>query len=56
MVPSTVQTGCSKGCRDTAQKLNGNLLKLAPATPVLRALEPADAPKASSLDHSLWVI
>jgi hypothetical protein len=56
MVPSVVQIGCSNGCRDTAQKLKGSLLKLAPTTPVLRALEPADAPKASSLAHSLWVI
>jgi hypothetical protein len=56
MVPSAVQTGCSKGWRDTAQKLKGSLLKLAPATPALRAFEPADAPKASSLAHSLWVI
>ena len=36
--------------------MNGNLLKFAPATPVLRAFAPADAPKASELDHSLWVI
>jgi hypothetical protein len=56
IVPSAVQTGCSKGCSDTAQKLKGSLLKLAPATPALRAFEPADAPNASSLDHSLWVI
>lgn len=56
MVPSAVQTGCSNGCSETAQKLKGSLLKLAPATPDLRALAPADAPKASSLDHSLWVI
>jgi len=56
MVPSVVQTGCSNGWSETAQKLNGNRLKLAPATPDLRAFAPADAPKASALDHSLWVI
>ena len=58
IVPSAVHTGCSKGCNDTAQKLKGSRLKLAPAPEFadLRALAPALAPKASSLDHSEWVI
>lgn len=58
IVPSLVQTGCSKGWRDTAQKLNGRRLKLAPAPAFadLRAFAPALAEKASSLDHSLCVI
>lgn len=58
MVPSLVQTGCSKGWRETEQKLKGRRLKLAP-TPALadlRAFAPALAENASSLDHSLWVI
>lgn len=56
IVPSAVETGCSKGCNETAQKLNGSLLKLAPRLAALRAFAPADAEKASSEDHSLWVI
>lgn len=56
IVPSAVQTGCSKGWSETAQKLNGSRLKLAPALSDFRALAPADALKASSEDHSLWVI
>ena len=56
VVPSAVQTGCSNGWRDTAQKLKGSRLKLAAGPFDLRAFAPADAPKASSLDHSLWVI
>jgi hypothetical protein len=51
-----VHTGCSKGCNETAQKLNGRRLKLAPMLVALRAFAPAAAPKASSEDHSLWVI
>ncbi|KAH9832434.1 hypothetical protein Tdes44962_MAKER02098 [Teratosphaeria destructans] len=56
IVPSTVHTGWEKGWRDTAQKLNGNRLKLAPVFVFCRAFAPADAPKESSLSHSLWVI
>lgn len=58
MVPSAVQTGCWNGCSESAQKLKGSRLKLAPAPLLapLRAFAPADAPNASSLDHSLWVI
>lgn len=55
-MPSAVHTGCSKGWRETAQKLKGSRLKFAPAVADLRALVPADALKASSEDHSLWVI
>lgn len=56
IVPCAVQTGCSKGCNETAQKLNGRRLKLAPTLVAFRALAPAAAPNASSEDHSLWVI
>ncbi len=58
IVPSAVQTGCSNGCKETAQKLKGSRLKDAPAPALadLRALAPAEEPKASSEDHSLWVI
>lgn len=30
IVPSDVHTGCLKGCRLAAQKLNGNRLKVEP--------------------------
>ena len=56
MVPSAEQTGCSKGCNETAQKLKGNRLKFVPALASLRAFAPAAALKESSEDHSLWVI
>ena len=56
IVPLAVQTGCSNGCNETAQKLKGSRLKLAPTLVDLRAFAPAAAPKASSEDHSLWVI
>lgn len=56
VVPSAVQTGCSKGWRETAQKLKGRRLKEAPGRSVLRAFAPAEAPKASSLLHSECVI
>ena len=58
MVPWAVQTGCSKGWSETAQKLKGRRLKLAPTAAFadLRAFAPAAALKASSEDHSLWVI
>jgi len=56
IVPSAVQTGCSKGCSETAQKLKGSRLKFAPKLLDLRAFAPAEAEKASSEDHSLCVI
>ena len=58
MVPSTVLTGCVKGCKETAQKLNGRRLKLDPTTGDLWFLtpEPALAEKASSEAHSECVI
>lgn len=59
MVPSEVQTGCSNGCSETAQKLKGSRLKLLwprPAFVAFRAFDPALALNASVLDHSLWVM
>ena len=53
--PSAVQTGCAKGCREMAQKLNGRRLKVVSALVDLAA-EPALAEYASSEAHSLWVI
>lgn len=56
MVPDAVHTGCEKGCSETAQKLKGSRLKLAPGPAILRAFAPALAENASSDDHSLCVI
>lgn len=55
MVPSLVQTGCSNGWSDRAQKLYGSRLN-APGTLPLVTPEPALAEKAVSDAHSLWVI
>lgn len=43
MVPLAVQTGCSKGWRESEQKLNGRRLKLAPTTLDLETPEPWEA-------------
>ena len=56
IVPSVVQTGVLKGCRDRAQKLNGRRLNVLSGTFDLRRPEPALAEYASSEAHSLWVI
>ena len=56
MVPSAVQTGCSKGWSETAQKLKGRRLKVVSAPLALRTLAPAEGPNALSLDHSECVI
>jgi hypothetical protein len=56
IVPSAVQTGCLKGCRLAAQKLNGSLLKDAPLGAFWETLDPALAEYASDEDHSEWVI
>ena len=53
MVPSAVQTGVLKGCRDTAQKLKGRRLKVASEAFDLAMPEPALAEYASSEAHSL---
>ena len=54
--PSGEQTGDLKGWSEMAQKLNGSLLKGAPAPEAFARPEPALAEKASSEAHSLWVI
>lgn len=52
MIPSEVQTGWLKGCRETAQKLKGSLRKLAPGTPFFAwTPEPALAENWSPDDH-----
>jgi len=56
IVPSAVQTGCSKGWSESAQKWKGRRLKFAPMLLDLRAFAPAEAENASSEDHSLCVI
>ena len=52
VVPLAVQTGCSKGCRDRAQKLKGSRLD-ARAFSAFATLDPELAEKASSDAHSL---
>ena len=56
IVPSGVQTGELKGCRDIAQKLKGRRLNGVDSKEVLERPEPALAEKASDEPHSLWVI
>jgi len=55
MVPSMVQTGWVKGCREMAQKLYGRRLK-EPSGFADLVPEPALAEYVSSEAHSLWVI
>lgn len=58
IVPDCVQTGCSKGCSDSEQNLNGRRLKDAPSAPSLALPTPAPAlaEYASSEAHSECVI
>ena len=51
-VPSDVQTGCSKGWRDSAQKRKGSRRK----GRVVFERKPWEAPKLSAEAHSLWVM
>lgn len=56
IVPSDVQTGLTKGRRDTAQELKGRRLKVVSADFDFARPEPALAEYASSEAHSLCVI
>lgn len=51
IVPSTVQTGCLKGCRLAAQKLKGRRLN-EPLGAFWETLDPLLAENASEEDHS----
>jgi hypothetical protein len=56
VVPSLVQTGCTKGWRETEQKLNGSRLNEELVTLNLAIPDPVFAEYASSDAHSEWVI
>ena len=56
IVPSDVQTGLTKGWRETAQKLKGRRLNVVSADFDFARPEPALAEYASSEAHSLCVI